>query len=154
MPRSTVTGTDTHVPRSTHLAEDRQQHVGADEDAWLGDQSLVAHPGQGTLEEGPRGPQAPAPAPAAGAPVPGPQLPGHCPLDQRIGLGVAGMLRRIGLHARVDTAAGRIHVRGAELGRWLRQESWWVAPPAAAAGAAAPSSLSPAVRWRLLALAH
>ncbi len=36
------------------------------------------------------------------------------------GLGVAGMLRRIGLWATEDAIAGRITVAGRELVRWLR----------------------------------
>ena len=48
------------------------------------------------------------------------ELPGHCPRDARTGLGVAGMLRRVGLHGEVDASLGRIVVRSEALERWLR----------------------------------
>ena len=43
------------------------------------------------------------------------------------GLGVAGMLRRIGLWAKEDAARGRITIAGRELLRWKRAADRW--PP-------------------------
>lgn len=45
------------------------------------------------------------------------------------GLGVAGMLRRIGLWAVEDAINGRITVPGRELVRWLRAADRWAAHP-------------------------
>ena len=44
------------------------------------------------------------------------------------GLGVAGMLRRIGLWAKEDAARGRITIAGRELLRWKRAADRWPPP--------------------------
>lgn len=44
------------------------------------------------------------------------------------GLGVAGMLRRIGLWAKEDAAHGRITIAGRELLRWKRAADRWPPP--------------------------
>ncbi|KAK9813896.1 hypothetical protein WJX73_003687 [Symbiochloris irregularis] len=48
-------------------------------------------------------------------------LPAHCPLDDRVGLGVAGMLRRIGLDAIIQANEGKIVVTSQALVNWLRE---------------------------------
>ena len=59
---------------------------------------------------------APVPSASDGAGL----FPGHCPVDERTGLGVAGMLRRVGLHGDMNAGTGRIVVKSEEVGRWLR----------------------------------
>lgn len=48
-------------------------------------------------------------------------LPAHCPMDDRVGLGVAGMLRRIGLDAIIRANEGKIVVTSQSLTNWLRE---------------------------------
>lgn len=48
-------------------------------------------------------------------------LPAHCPLDDRVGLGVAGMLRRVGLDAIIQAKEGKIVVTSQALTNWLRE---------------------------------
>lgn len=81
---------------------------------------------------------------------PGTDFPGHCPLDERTGLGVAGLLRRIGLHGSIDSSVGRIVVKDSEVERWLRHAFGYGKSSGPAAQPATSHMPAPCIVMKLL----